>query len=358
MEDRQQHALALKRALDARFLRKGIATAIISGVCYGLFTTFLNLGLGEGVWAQWAAGAVSVFVLTYVVSAMGSAMMYTASSLWSLALTIAQGKFTDLLRSINTKPGRMIILAALLGGPIAGTLYVIALQKAGSIVIPITALNPAIGAILARIFYKQALTPRMLLGIGVCFASSVMIGASSLGADAPEGMFAGVVLAFLAAIGWGLEGTIAGYSTAIIDYQIGITIRQFIAGVSNLIIVLPLLGVVAGEGWGYSWQLFGQALTDGASLPAFIASGFFALFAYSLWYKGNSMCGAALGMACNSAYSFWGPFFCWIVLGVICGKSGWTIPAIGWLSAVVMVLGIFIIAVDPRTLFKKGGRAQ
>lgn len=57
---------------------------------------------------------------------------------------IIKGKFGDFLRCINTTPGRVMMLAALIGGPIASTAYVIGLQMAGSIVIPITALCPAI----------------------------------------------------------------------------------------------------------------------------------------------------------------------------------------------------------------------
>ena len=78
------------------------------------------------------------------------------------------------------------------------------------------------------------------------------------------------------------------------------------------------------------------------------------MFAYSLWYKGNSMCGAALGMACNATYAFWGPLFCWLILGLGFGQAGWDIPLVGWVSAIVMVLGIFIIAVNPLALLKRG----
>ena len=173
---------------------------------------------------------------------------------------------------------------------------------------PISALCPAIGAILARVLFKQPLTPRMLLGIGICFLASFMIASTSLGGDASSGMRLGLSLLLARALGWGLEGCIAGYGTSMIDYQIGITIRQCTSGLSNLIILLPLMSLVGGEHAGYAWHLVSQAVSDGRSIIFFVISGFFAVYAYSLWYKGNSMCGAALGMACNGAFSFWGPF--------------------------------------------------
>ena len=67
--------------------------------------------------------------------------------------------------------------------------------------------------------------------------------------------------------------------------------------------------------------------------------------AYSFWYKGNSMCGAALGMVCNGAYSFWGPFFCMLILGLVDGQ---------WIAAVVMIGGIALVGnLNPLNFFKR-----
>lgn len=357
MDHRLQRATKMKRALDAAFFKKGLAIAIMSGICYGLFTAFLNYGMARGVWTGWQSGenGMSPFVVTYIIGALGSSMMYTASALWSLGLSGIKGALGDFFRSLNTKPGRMIMLAALMGGPVAGTAYVIALQKAGSIVIPISALSTAIGAILGRVLYKQVLNARMMVGIVVCFIASMMIAGTSLTGEVKDGMMVGVLMAFVAAFGWGMEGVIAGYSTAMLDSQVGITIRQCVSAVANVCILLPALSVMSGEGVTYAWQLMGSAITDTSSVLCFVLSGFFAMYSYSLWYKGNSMCGAALGMAASGAYSFWGPFFCWLIIGVLGGQDGWAIAPIGWVSAIVMVVGIVIIAMDPRDLLKKRG---
>lgn len=349
-------AIAAKKKLSSKFFKKGIFVAILSGICYGLYSAFITLGMSNGVWADWYGAntaALSAFVITYMLGAIGSAINDTISAIWCLAIATVKGKVGDFFRTINTKPGRIMILAALVGGPISSTAYVVALQMAGSIVIPITALCPAIGAILARILFKQKLTPRMMLGIAICFAASFMIGSTSLGGDAPEGLLLGILIAFIAAFGWGLEGCVAGYGTSMIDYEIGITIRQSTSGLSNLIILVPIIGMIAGGGLGISTDLVGQAITSAPAMKWFVVSGFFAVFAYSLWYKGNSMCGAALGMACNGAYSFWGPFFCWLVLGVFAGQEGWALPPIAWAAAIVMVIGILIISMNPLDLFRK-----
>ena len=356
---RDDHPLAvrLKAELDKSFFKKGLIIAILSGVFYGLYTAFMTLGMARGVWVGWmsAQTALSAFVVTYLLSALGSALNDTCSGVWSLIQAAIQGKLSDFFRTLKTKPGVVMICAALVGGPIASTCYVIGLQQAGSIAVPISALCPAIGAILARILFKQALTPRMVLGIAICFLASFMIASTSLGGDAAPGMALGLALAFCAALGWGIEGCIAGYGTSMIDFQIGITIRQVTSGLSNLIILLPLMSIVGGEKISFGWHLAAQAVSN-PSIVFFMISGFFAMISYSFWYKGNSMCGAALGMACNGAFSFWGPFFCWLVLGVACGEPGWNIAPIGWAAAVVMIIGVFIIAVNPFDYLKRKRR--
>ena len=86
----RRRAIQLKAQLDKRFFRKGLIVAILSGISYGLFTAFLNLGMASGIWAAWADGLLSAFALTYIVSALGSALMYSFSALWSLALSAVQ----------------------------------------------------------------------------------------------------------------------------------------------------------------------------------------------------------------------------------------------------------------------------
>lgn len=348
--------VAAKKKLSSQFFKKGVTVAILSGMCYGLYSAFLTLGMSSGIWADWYGvntAALSAFVITYMLGALGSAINDTISAIWCIGIAAFKGKLGDFFRTLKTKPGRVMMFAAVIGGPVASTAYVVALQMAGSIVIPITALCPAIGAILARILFKQKLNARMIVGIIICFTATLMIGSTSLGGDAPAGLALGIVIAFIAAFGWGLEGCVAGYGTSMIDYEIGITIRQVTSGLSNLIILVPIFGIIAGGGFGLSTGLVVDAITSGPAMIWFIVSGFFAVFAYSLWYKGNSMCGAALGMACNGAYSFWGPFFCWIVLGVVVGQDGWALAPIAWAAAIVMVIGILMISMNPLDLFRK-----
>ena len=341
-----------KRKLDLSFKKKGVAIALSSAVFYGLYTAFMTYGMSQGIWETWYGtnSGLSPFAVMFLLSAIGAALTDTCSACWAISIATFRGRFGDFLRCIKTTPGLVMVGAAIIGGPIASTAYVVGLQKAGSIIVPISALCPAIGAILGRFLFKQALTPRMMLGIAICFLASLMIGSTGIGADVPDGLVVGLLFGFIAAFCWGIEGCVCGYGTSMIDPTVAITIRQITSGLANLIILVPLFGMASGVNTS---SMVVQAFTDSSAMPWFLLAGLGAYLGFMLWYKGTGMCGAALGMSCNGTFSFWGPFMCWMILGVILGVPGWTMPPIAWFAAVVMVLGIFMIALNPLDLFKK-----
>ena len=356
----------LREARRKAYLVRGIAFAIASGICYGLYTGFLTLAETQGVWGLWFAGeewgdghpALSPFVITFVLAALAAGINDLFSGIWSLGACAKNRQLGDFRKTLKTKPGLIMVLCAVVGGPLATIAYVIGLNSATAagnpgVIVPIAALNCAIGAILGRVFFKQELNGHKIVGIIICLCSAAVIGGTSFASMGPEAML-GCLFAFVAAFGWGFEGCVAGFGTILIDYRIGIAIRQVTTGVLELFVMFPLLAIVGG-GFETVTELVGAAFTSPALL-IFIISGFFAMPAYSFWYKGNSMCGAALGMACNGMYAFWGPFFIWLIMGVLnLGGMAEAFPPlepIQWIGALVMVLGIFCIAVNPLELLR------
>ena len=344
--------LAEKEARDKSFRKKGILMALFSGFLYGGYTAFMTHGMESGVWTDLYGGTgvaagITAFALVYTLSALGAAVNDICSGVWSLIYGGAIGRIGDVGRTLKTKTGKILILAAIIGGPIASTCYVIGLQMAGSIIVPIAALNAAIGALYGRIRYKQKLSGGMILGIVICFAAAVLIGSSSMTGLSFSGKAAlGMFAAFCAALGWGIEGAVGGYACCIADYEVAIIIRQVTAGFVNGVILVSLLSMIGGDGIGSGFKWLGAALTDGPSIWMFFIAGMFASFSFKFWYKGASMCGAALGMGCNGTYAFWGPLFCFVVIGLIFGVDGYAIPWQGWTGAAVMVVGIIILAVS------------
>ncbi|MCL2529897.1 MAG: hypothetical protein FWE41_06145 [Coriobacteriia bacterium] len=380
------HSLELKEARLARrgkFFKKGIIIAVVSGMLYGVYVAALYGATGNGFWVDWygygdivtPAGwyddvldptisgfAMSFLIAVLILGALGSGINDFFSAIWMIIKTAVRGKFMDYLRCFKSKPGAVMVICALIGGPIASTAFLIALIMAGPIATPISALCPAIGAIIGRIIFKQKLNFRMACGIAICVVATFMIGSTAFtGFELTDPMFlAGLAVALISALGWGIEGAIAGFGTSVIDYEISISIRQLTSGFFTLFILTPCLFLMAGAAGLYPTMLFealqGQVLEEGllaSPLIWFLISGLAAGLSFGFWYKGNSMCGAALGMACNGGFSFWCPFFSFLVCGLYLGWAGFDLYPIQWVAAIVMVVGIFLIAVNPLELFKK-----
>lgn len=356
-------AIVAKQALTKKFFKKGLWIGIFSGATYGCYSAFLTLGMAVGIWVTWYDGASSLtgtiaFLTVCLLSALGSALNDTCSAVWAIGSCVVRGRGGDFLRCLKTKPGLLIAMAALIGGPVASTAYAISLQMAGSIVTPVSALCPAIGAILARLFYKQKISKRTALGIIICLFASFLIASTALtGENISKGVLGGIAVALIAALGWGLEGCVAGYGTSLVDSEIGIAIRQLVAGLTNLIVVVPIFAILLHDA-GLSLTLIKGAVLDYHSLIFLAIGGLFAFLSFMTWYKANSMCGTAIGMACNGTYTFFGPLACWIILGLICNIDGWSLPPIAWIAAFIMMFGILVMAINPLDFFKKKGGNQ
>lgn len=356
-----QESLSSRLEIKRRsFIRKGVTYAVASGICYGLYTTFLTLAQSKGVWSVWIDGdswdghsALSTFTIIFGIAALAAGINDLFSGLWSMIVCFKKGLLSDLIKTITTKPGWTMMLCAAIGGPFATIAYVIALNSAMAagnpgIIVPIAALNCAVGAILGRILFKQNLALHTIMGILICLAAATIIGGTTL-VSFNKGVGFACLFALMAAIGWGFEGCVAGFGTALIDYRIGITIRQVTAGLLETLIAFPTIATIGGNGSDIG-PMFWNALTD-HYLFVFAIAGLFAMPAYSLWYKGNSMCGTALGMACNGMYAFWAPFFIWVILGLFqLGGTPDQFPPLSWLQwfgAIIMVFGIFCVALNP-----------
>ena len=165
------------------FMTRGIAFAVASGICYGLYTGFLTLAETQGVWGEWFAGstwgngneALSAFAITFTLAALAAGINDLFSGIWSVLVCAKNHQLGDLRKTLASKPGRVMMLCAAVGGPFATIAYVIGLNSATAsgnpgVIVPIAALNCAIGAILGRILFKQKLSAHKVLGIVVCLA--------------------------------------------------------------------------------------------------------------------------------------------------------------------------------------------
>lgn len=74
-------------------------------------------------------------------------------------------------------------------------------------------------------------------------------------------------------------------------------------------------------------------------------------FTYLCWYKAVDLIGSALGTALNSTAALWTIIFSFLLF-----KREITSAMAIW--AIVIVLGVFVFAVDFKTLFKKKNKQE
>jgi hypothetical protein len=92
------------------FVKRGLATALGSGMLWGLDGVILGIALAM---APFTAGATM-----YAAPLAGSALHDGFAGLWLAIYNLFTGRWKDIGRSLKTFPGFIVCVAALLGGPI------------------------------------------------------------------------------------------------------------------------------------------------------------------------------------------------------------------------------------------------
>ncbi len=315
-------------AVNKKFRTTGMTTGALSGLTYGIYTVLvLVAGYYEPL-----VSAAGVLAGPYVCSGLNDLF----AGIWLTAYNAKSGRIREMGRSLNTFPGKMIVIGSILGGPIANGAYLVGLAMAGAYAIPISALCSLFGAIFAWIFLKQKITKRVMMGMLVCVAGAIIINWTK-----PEGsdnFTLGIIFSFVAAICWALEGVFATYGGAMIDTDVAVNLRQLISGVVDLFVIVPIVG-----GLG----LLGGTLFAGIPAIWLAVSGLSAAVSFLCWYKSNSTVGCAVGMSLNVTYAFWGVFFCILFLGQA------VTPTIV-IGSFVIVFGAILVTMNPLDLFRKG----
>ena len=245
----------------------------------------------------------------------------------------------------KSKKGLGTALAAVVGAPIGMSAYLLAIKYASApYAASISVIYPGVGAILSYFILKEKLSLRAICGICVSLLGSFMLGFNPSAGVPPE-FFKGVLFALVAVLGWALEGVIIGFVMKHIkdEEHIQATPQQFLAfrylssTIVYAIVVVPAIGGygVAGEivSAGLIWKYAGIAILGAIT--------------YLSWYKAVDLIGAAMGTALNSTAALWAIIFSAVLFG-----QKITLSLAFW--GAVIVLGVFIFAIDPKSFKKKG----
>ncbi len=309
----------------------GIWSGIISGLTYGIYTTLVMVaGYYEPL-----ATAVGLLAAPYVCSGLNDLF----AGIWLSIYNIKRGRMAEVWQCLKTRPGQMIVLGSLLGGPIANGAYLVGLALAGAYAIPISATCSLFGAIFSWLFLKQRPTKRVVAGMVVCVAGAIIINWAE-----PEGtknFTLGIICALIAAICWGLEGMFSSSSGEELEPEISVNLRELVSGIVDLAIIVPAVKALS---------LLAGTLQAGIPVIWLLVAGLSAAVSFLTWYKSNALVGCAIGMSLNVTYAFWGVLFCVLFLG-----QELTVTIVA--GSIIIVLGAVLVTMNPLDLFRKNQNA-
>ena len=307
---------------------------IIAGVTWAVETIILGIAL-----------AMSPFCSTeqaVLLAPFASTFLHDLfSAVWSCVYNGVRGNLRAVGRALKTKSGKFVALAAVIGGPVGMTGYVLSVANMGaSIGAVASSIFPAIGAVLAYIFLKEKMSwyrwiflILSLLGVyGLSYSPEINITNFWLG-------FAGTLMC---AFGWGIEAVIIAkcvQDDAVTD-EIALQIRQTTSAIVYGVILLPIL-----KGWGFTVSLFHGT---GWLIPVIAIAALFATASYLFYYRAISQIGASKSMALNITYAAWAVVFSVIFLGQTELLNHFTI-----LCTVVVLVFAILAGADYKDLVKK-----
>ena len=296
---------------------------LLSGLLWGLDTVVLGIAL---VMAPYD-GTPEALAYAAIVAAF---FHDAACAVFMLAYMGAKGRLKDTWAALKTKSGKVVMLGALLGGPIGQTGYLLAISNIGpGYTAIISSFYPAVGVVLAFLILKERMTGKQVVALlaalaGIIVMSYVSTGASEM-TNAPLGLFGALLCTF----GWGSEAVLCGWGMKddAVDNETALQIRETTSALTYGIIVVPLFG-----GWGFAAGVF-------ATVPTAIiaVAGLAGCLSYLFYYKSiSSPIGAAKSMALNISYSAWAVVFALLLQG--------TVPSVLSIVCCVVILGGTVLA--------------
>ena len=308
---------------------------IIAGVTWAIATVVLGIALGM---SPFCSSEQAIFLAPFVSTFLHD----TCSAICSTAYNGVRGNLANVWKAFRTKSGKFVVIAAIIGGPVGMTGYVLAVNYMGaSIGAVASAIFPAIGTILAYFFLKEKM--KWYQWMFLIFTLFGVYGLSYSPDLNIENFWLGLLGALMCAFGWGIEAVILAkcLTDPEVTDEYALQIRQTTSAIFYGLIILPVL-----KGWGFTVDMLTPS--TGMLIPTIAIAGLFATISYLFYYKAIAQIGASKAMALNVTYCAWAILFTVLILG---DTSVLTVSTIVC-SIIVLVCGIFAAA-DFKELLRK-----
>ena len=304
-------------------------SGLMAGTAWALETVILGLAM---TMTPFISTEQAIFLAPFVSTFLHD----LCSALWAGFCNLLHGQLKEVAHAaFKTKEGKYVMLAAIIGGPVGMTGYVLTINQMGSAMGAVaSAVFPAIGAVLAFFFLKEKMKGYQwlcllatLLGVyGLSYSPDLNV----------QNFWLGIMGALMCAFGWGIEAVIL--ARCMQDPQIKdeyvLQIRQTTSALVHGVVVLPLVG-----GWGFTAELIrGET---GWLLPVLVIAALCATVSYLFYYRAISRIGASRAMALNITYVAWAFVFTVLIL-----KDTSALSMITVFCSVVILICSLLVAVN------------
>ena len=322
--------------MDNKNLKKGLLLGIFVGIAWGLDGVLMGrVGLNSIFTDKAFALSQGISETSFSFSPLVTAFFHESFCFFWVALVLL---FSKQLKHVfyllfKTKKGKAAAIAALVGSPIGMSAYLLGIKYATApYASSISVIYPGVGALLSYLFLKEKLSLNSVIGIIISLTGSFMLGFNPTG-NMPGTFFKGIMFAFVAVLGWALEGVIIGFAMKHIKDEVSVEstpqqllcLRYLVSMVAYAVIVLPAI-----KGYPLASNIVSSGLVFKYALIAILGA-----FTYLSWYKAVDFIGSAMGTALNSTSALWTIIFSALLFG---NKITPTLAFWG----IVIVIGVFI----------------
>lgn len=304
-------------------------TGLMSGIFWGLDTVILGIALSMPVFNEGSA-------IIYFAPFISTFWHDLSSSFWLTIYMILKKQYKLFFYAVKSKAGKYIIFAAIFGGPIGMSCYLIAIKNIGpGYTAVISSMYPALGAFLAHIFLKEKMNLVQIVGLILA-----TVGVIALGYSGQNYIYSDFTIGFISAIlcclGWASEAVICAYGMK--EPEVGneqaLQIRQFTSSIVYLFIIVFLV-----KNTELTFKMFNTI-----ELKYIFVAAFFGTISYLFYYKAIIKLGASKAMPLNITYSSWAIIFSMFLLNII--------PDLKTIfCGVVIIIGSLLAATDIYKIF-------
>ena len=180
-------------------------------------------------------------------------------------------------------------------------------------------LYPVVGSTVARLWYGEKISRRAAAGIIIIVFGGISIYAGGLISELATGsiQWFGYLGGLMAAVGWGLEGAVAGKGLDLAEPDSALTIRFIAETIYWWIIVIPILSLLGFPMFTYVLQIF-----DPLVILVLMFAGITFGFCYVTWYKSFPLIGVGRGQGIGNLYGLFAVVFVFLFFGT---SPGWAI---------------------------------